>query len=327
MTLSTRQQFVLRLLGGLALIAAVLWTVDFRALGREIVAGDFLLLGFALAVFALRFPVWAYRQAVIVRKLGGNETVGRLLVDILISLGLMLVTPSSLGGEGYRIYAMCRRGAPLSRTVLMVALDRWFGLLAMLPFLAVSVFYLVGLASTSGRSFASASLVVILFAACVFLLPLLLAAALAGQAPRRHDHRVPSGQLRRIVEWLRSHAEEARGIRGKIIVVLLISLLFQTLSLAAYVVVAASFGVMLSPWAAMALVPLIWLAALIPLAPGGLGIRETATVALFVGAGATPLLAASIAAVMLAYTVAFALFGGVLALYRRAAGAPSSAAQ
>lgn len=187
----------------------------------------------------------------------------RLTGVVLISLFFNQVLPSTVGGDGMRMWLLRRRGRPLGASVRSVIIDRLLGLFGLLLLSLVGALALTWWHPDSLPLWGAAAVGLggILFIAGAPLL-LRLAAWLPGEALRRH-----LGTVAQEVETLG---------RDKPLLLKLIAasvLGHVAISLAIWCT-AAGIGVEIPLLQALAVLPAIMLAAAMPVSVAGWGVRE-----------------------------------------------------
>lgn len=132
---------VLQILTSLAILAALVATVDFSALAARFASADLafmiLGLGFGVAQLALLALRWRLLNA----RLHLAAGVGTLmhLATTGLTHAASQVLPSSIGGDAVRVVALKRLGVPLAQSLLSVAADRVVGLMGLLALVLVAL--------------------------------------------------------------------------------------------------------------------------------------------------------------------------------------------
>lgn len=258
----------------IALIAFLVSRIDFEESTRALANVDASLLILGVLQLALQPVLGALRWVLIVRALGGRLRYLTSLRYVWIATFFSQALPGVVGGDVVRIWLLWRDGAGHRLAINSVAL----GTVVMM----LSLFILVaaiqpGLVARSGSLMA------------YWLPSLMLAAAIAGVAVlmlsdlllKKFYHLRPL----RAVSYLSVDARRT----------MLHPIIFPTLtavSMLAYAnmsitvwLIALSLGLNVSALDCLVLVPVVVLAATIPISVGGWGVREGAIVVLFATVG------------------------------------------
>ncbi|MGQ0653115.1 MAG: lysylphosphatidylglycerol synthase transmembrane domain-containing protein [Betaproteobacteria bacterium] len=111
------------------LLAAVVWYVDPRSLGRQLASANLGLLAAATVVYTIGATCAAVRWRFIARSLGLAAPLGAVVVMFFRAFTVNLLLPgATLSGDLLRSYQLAARGNPFLRAALSVVLDRLSGL-------------------------------------------------------------------------------------------------------------------------------------------------------------------------------------------------------
>ena len=208
-----------------------------------------------------------------------------------------VLLPSSMGGDAVRVVMLKRTGADIAPATLMVFVDRVLGVLSLLT-IALCAMFVAELPAPLER----------------FVLVSFIAVAIAGLALafgyRAIVSRTPSWA------WLEKTLSNLRGVRiapRALFLSAAMSFVFQVLTIAFTSVIAVGLRLDVSMTQVFALVPITWLATMIPLSIGGLGIREASFTVLFGLVGVSPTAALALSLGTYAVFVVMALIGALVA--------------
>jgi uncharacterized membrane protein YbhN (UPF0104 family) len=317
--MSPRARAALRIALALALLAALLWWVDPRALWPLLAGADPLWLALGLGAAVAANAASALRWWLLARWLGAGVSPGWALVRYFHGVAINAVLPGAVvGGDLYRAHALTRAGLPAMEAGVAVLGDRVGGLWVLVVLGALAAAW--GLAAgggaaalgTLGLDLAGHGPALLAGAAALgLLLPLALLLAWrhglrpAAAAPLRWPAR-----LARLAQRPRAPAQYGWQVLGSVVV--------QLLSVGALLCAGQAIGVDLPAWAwAVAAVPVFLLAAL-PIGFGGWGTREAAAVltlaAFGVGAAEALVVALLYGLAALLQALAVAAAGGLRAL-------------
>lgn len=299
------------------LLAWIATRIDFAEFGRTLLAADPLLLAAAAAVVVLAHTTAAYRWHRLLLAAGASWRFGRSFAVYAAGVFLGLFIPTGVGGDVYRLARVRGSGAGILRGAATILLERAIGLLALLllgsGFVAAHpatrpwalVFGLGALAGLGG-----------------------LAALWLPGGPEwvaRMLDRVPG---RGMGDRMRKAfpADAMSRLHGAIPGTVLLSLANHSWLLLVNVLLARGFALPLTWTTVCAAVPLVLLAAQIPITPGGAGIREAAYVYFFGRVGLEEGSALALALGWFALLVLVSLLGAIGLLFDRDAAPPTAAA-
>lgn len=233
---------------------------------------------------AIQILVWAVantRWWLLIRVHALGHTYGNLLKLTYIGAFFNNLLPSSTGGDLFRMYYIYRQGHGAAVAVSPIATERVVGLICMVALAAVTIFQF-----SQDTQFFHALRTVLFW---------LLAVGAAGIAIVSFRgtyytfHRFLERWIRlKLVAGLLGITEAAHTYLSRprlLALLVLISLSLQGLQIAIFLILGAGVDAALEPTQYLFIVPVILVAASIPVTVGGLGVREAAAVTLFTAAG------------------------------------------
>lgn len=298
-----------------AVIAYLVWQID---LGRTVdLIGDsrgLVLLG-ALAIFLATTVGMAWRWQLLLAARGIRERLGFLTSLYFVGYAAGQVLPTSIGGDAVRIVEHGRRHpGRRGEVAAAVLLERVIGSAGTLVMVAV------GLAVAAGRFRGIGYLVwievvsVALVAAGFFLIFSRRARArLRFLRPLAARLRV-EGPASSVYEGLHRYRDHPRALS----VVLGVTVVLQAARIAAIWLCGEAIGVDVSPLVYVILGPLLFLVMMVPFTINGLGVREAFFVAFLGRFGVDADAAFATGFLFYAITIATALPGGAILLWRSA---------
>ncbi|MBP7146629.1 MAG: flippase-like domain-containing protein [Acidobacteria bacterium] len=256
----------------LALLWLLLRQVDFghllTLLGRSLDNAGWLVA--AAVLVGLGILVATLRWRLLLRGQRHDPPFGTLLRAFLVGVFFNQFLPSTLGGDVARAMWIARDGPPRATSLVVVALDRWLGMLG------ICLAALLGLAfhpPTSDEAPLLAALT------CLALLAVMSGLALAHPGARRWARRMLRGPLR----GLRRRSTELfdalavyRKQKLRLAACAGLSVLIQVLIAFAYASIARSMEVGPGFVALAAIVPVVSLVSAFPVTINGIGARENA---------------------------------------------------
>jgi uncharacterized membrane protein YbhN (UPF0104 family) len=263
---------VLRIGGGLALLAVVVWYSEPRALVEKLAGADMRWLVPTLALAVTANIVSAVRWTAIARALGMIAPAGRLIA--MYARGIttnMLLPGATLSGDLLRSYQLAGLGNPFLRAALSVFFDRFSGLwvLCVMSLLAAAGMALTGLAAA--RELPPNLGGYILLLAAIALAPLI-------PWPTGWLRIVSVGVLIRLADSLDALRSRLRTERGALFRSLWLSVAVQLLSAGTLWACGRAVGVELSYFSMLAAAAPIFIMAALPVGIAGFGTRELAAV-------------------------------------------------
>jgi uncharacterized membrane protein YbhN (UPF0104 family) len=253
---------VVRIVVALALFAWLGTHLDWKTIGTTLAGIDPAWGAAALAVLWLGLGIAVVRWHRLLKALGSNLSWGETVRIFGGGLFLSLFLPTSIGGDVYRLARAGRSGIGVGRAGVSILAERGIGLLALLllvaPIVAVHARTKDLEPLALGLGFAAISM--------IFVFGLWGRPVITFLAKRVS-----------LLEPVLGHgAWEA--IMSQAPAVFVLSLLNHLATIGSNYLLARALHVPLAFWDAMALIPLIVLAGQLPIAPGGLGVREAAFV-------------------------------------------------
>jgi uncharacterized membrane protein YbhN (UPF0104 family) len=256
----------LRLAVGLILLVLIFQLVDwptFFNLLRTALPGYVAL---ALSVNFVDLALSAWRWQILLKSEGLSVPLLRLARYYLVSLFFNNYLPPFVGADAVRMLSLKESKSPGVR-VVSVLIERGSGLFALCLFGGVAI-----LANPELRQYSALDALVLValigvagaFAALLFPETWLWAVGLSKRIPRLYD----------ILLDIASAGKRYRQKRTTLAATFLISALIQVTVMVAYQFRALTFGVDVSLWKMLLVVPAITMLSMLPISPGGIGTRE-----------------------------------------------------
>jgi len=300
-------EFALRGLAAAAILALILWRLDLAEAIAITARADlrWLLASVVLALVVKVLPALAWRALVSAQEM--NVSIRRLILFHYVSLFFNNFTPSNIGGDVARAYLLSRwtgEAVGASVSIVVLKLLTTFSLLLLVLIATPYAASLAGDSAISGLPFGLA----------FFVLALVLVGSLVV-GWKILDRQM--GRLGPVGRWLRQGLDSLasfRNSRGALLRAYFWVLLSQVVSLGVPYLIGLALSLQLKPFYFLAFMPMIRLASMVPISPGGLGVREGAFVVLFTQLGLSPEAAFSLSLLNLAIITLATLPGGVLYL-------------
>ncbi len=191
--------------------------------------------------------------------------------------------PTTVGGDAIRVLHM--RGNTLNTKALISStiMDRMIGLIGVIIIGTTTLIAFPVVSDSLGLK--TVMLLGLIFSLGIF--PLLASAPFTGLV-NKLTIRFQHAKKRRWLLELTSLCQSYAGAKMRLLAALALTLVLQTLTVLTYYMLGIAIGIQLPLTAYFASIPVIVIAASLPISLGGLGIREGTLVALFVAAGVEP---------------------------------------
>lgn len=284
----------MRCLLGIAILAAIAANIDFARLGQIWRPVVLVYLGGAALILVAAQLVSAARWKLLLT----DDDVSWMFLTRLYLIGnfFSAFLPTSIGGDAVRTGALAREGIPLRRSVASVLFDRLLGVAGMAPIFAagallvamdpVALFDTVTFEMSPGEVTAAVG----------------VALALAGGAFLFFRQRV-----RAKIEQFADELQDLAGRPAKLTVLLVLGVVVQAMYVCAWRLLVPATGLDFG-WAMLLFgVPVVSIAAMLPVSIAGLEVREGVWIVLLGGSFA----AADVVVFSLLYFVAYSLAGAV----------------
>ena len=293
-----------RIVVTLSLVGLVASQIDWSRMGRRVSHGQPVYFLAAIAFVGAALVVGGFRWSRLLEKADLNLSTGVLARIYAVSTFSNTFLPTSVGGDVTRAVLVARRGPLLTRTAITIVIDRVGGLAGLVGMAWLAL----ALRSTNVPHGARVFLEWVTVAVAVGSLVVLVAVFRGTRFARAA---VPSklvSHARQSRSLVRSYATDPRLL----VVVVLLSLLYQALISMQLVMLARAINVHLPFATAAVVLALVTVVTLIPVSIGGFGVREGSYVVLLGGASIAATDAALISVLSVAALFFASLPGAVL---------------
>lgn len=263
------------------LLAILAFKLDWREVFDRTAQLDWWTLPLATAI---QIAVWALanvRWWLLIKVHGLGHTYSDLLRPTYIGAFFNNLLPSSTGGDLFRMYHIYRQGHGAAVAVSPIVTERAVGLLCMITVATAAIFKFGG----DIQVLHPLRTVLLWILVCGF------GGITITYFPATYYtfHRVlerwnrfhPIAGLLRITEAIHTYLNHP-GLLASLVAV---SLMLQGLQIGIFMILGAGVGASLGATQYVFIVPMVLVAASIPVTVGGLGVREAAAITLFVSAG------------------------------------------
>lgn len=304
--------FYAKIFLGISLLGVLVVGADLRTVLTKLAAID---LRFAVLVFVLpHIGIWlsTLKWQFLLRELGVRAPLGRLLNLYLIGTFFNNFFPTMVGGDTVRIYQLSRDSGKGAAVTAATFMERFIGLAALVTLLPLSL-----LLETISRDVPQLGVVVGVAMGCFALAFYLVFSDLSVPLPEIFTRLPGWERMAGLVQQFRNELHLFSKSRLVLSVGYLLSIFFYLVTAASSWAATQSTGTSIGFLYILSVVPLILLAALIPISFNGLGITEFGYV-FFLGLAGVPMADALTAALLLRFRLILtALLGGLLFLVQK----------
>lgn len=267
-----------------ALLALLLYTLDITRIGGSIREVRWWAIPLAVALQLLLFTLANIRWWVLLKYHACGYRPVTLLAPYFIGVFFNNVLPTTLGGSLFRMYYIYRDSHDAVIAASPIITERLLGFVAMIAVAAVIV-SLLSHEVAYVRVLANTLPWLLVFAVTVLALVGSHRTYRYVQAALTRLHRFKViATILRIVEAVHTYLAYPRLVAQ----VFAISVGLQVMTASVYYLLGLGLGATVALLDYLVIVPLVFMAATLPVSIGGLGVREAAAVSLFVAAGMSP---------------------------------------
>ena len=295
------------------LIGFLLYKIGINKIANLLISADLYWLSAAIVLFLTSHLMGSVQWHLLLKHEGVDIKWPKVLSFYFVGLFLNNFLLSSLGGDLFRMADVKRYSENFSGAVATVFLDRLAGFFLLSTLAVISGPWII---IQRGLHSKLTFLIFMLVCSWILLLFILFNKNFARPFAAVFTKIVPdrfSLKAQEIYQKIHSFGR-AKDIVGKVLV---ISCIIQSLRILTHYMIARSFGITVSPVNFFLIVPVIAIAASLPVSFGGIGIREQAGVILFGMIGVSAIRAFSIEFIAYIVAVITSLPGGVIFAVRR----------
>lgn len=256
--------FIAKLVVTAGLLFVVLRALDWHQVANRLDAltpGPLVLAALCLAAQLVLVVSW--RWSVILTALGAPFAARRLFMIVTMSVFFHQFLPSTIGGDGMRIWFLQRGGTALGLTTRSVIIDRVCGLFALMLMGFFGSLAMLSMFPTEGALWFALALT-LTGIVCVIGAPLLL----------RLSAWLPDGKLRSNLQQIANEVRSIQRDRVVLAKILLVSVLGHVLISLAVWLTGRGIGVEFSLLLSQLILPSVLFLAALPISIAGWGVRE-----------------------------------------------------
>ena len=281
--------------------------IDIRALANDIRGVNKLFLGAGFAVFFLGYLLGFLRWRMLLLGAGIRISLKKLISSFSGGIFFSIFLPSTIGGDVVRSADLAEHTRKAKEVIATVFLDRLSGYIG-LVFVVLPAIFLGSDLVRDKVVFSSVAVIVLLL---VFILLVLFNSFIYSGITRF----LATPGAERIKEMIKDMHREIHVFRHRrkiIIYNLLLSFLIQIITPVSIYLIGLSLGVKINFIYFLIFLPIIGAITLLPIAIGGLGLRESLFVVYFAKAGVVKQLALAMSLLSFSFIVIYGAIGGLI---------------
>ncbi|TAM41267.1 flippase-like domain-containing protein [bacterium] len=281
--------------------------IDIRGLLNDIRSVNKIFLGAGFAVFFLGYFLGFLRWRMLVSAAGIQISMKRLISSFSGGVFFSIFLPSTIGGDVVRTADLAEHTRKAKEVIATVFLDRLSGY--------ISLVFVVLPAILLGRGLVRDKVVLSSVAVIIGLLVIILLVLFNSFIYSRITRFLTTPGAEKIKEMIKDMHREIHVFRHrrKIIVYnLFLSFLVQLITPVTIYFIALSLGVKINFIYFLIFMPIIGAITLLPVAIGGLGLRESLFVVYFAKAGVIKQLAVAMSLLSFSFIVIYGAIGGLI---------------
>ena len=272
------------------------------------------LLLFSFSLHAVGYYASSYRWKILLAAQNYKVPVSYLVQSYAVAMYFNNILPSTIGGDVVRAYDTWRYRVPKSKSITIVIVERFLGLLALLAFAVVAIF--VASDFTEKIPYLTEmvlGLFVLMVIATIFIFMNQELIAKIGLLFDKPGLKLFKKQGKKLADAFK----EFRGKNKALFWALVLSLILQINVIVHYWLISEALGMDISLMKYLFIIPIALFVMMIPISINAIGLRENLYVFFLLPYGATA--ADGIAFSWIAYgmILLLGLFGGVLLAFRK----------
>lgn len=281
--------------------------IDVHALIRDIKGADKLFLFIGFAIYFLVYLFGFFRWRMLLKAAGFDISLKRLVSSFSSGVFFSIFLPSTIGGDLVRAVDLAGHTKKAKEVIATVFLDRFSGYIGLVLVIIPSL--LLGRNLVLDKVvFTSVSVIVILLV--VILLILFNNSIYSGIS--RFLTAPNAGKIRETIKDMHREIHIFRNHKKMILLNLAVSFLIQALCPVCVYFIGLSLGIKINFIYFLVFLPIISAITLLPIAIGGLGLREGLFVVYFAKAGVIKQLALAMSLLSFSFVVFYGAIGGLI---------------
>ncbi|MFA5287254.1 MAG: lysylphosphatidylglycerol synthase transmembrane domain-containing protein [Candidatus Omnitrophota bacterium] len=281
----------------------------------DIKSADKALLAVGFLIFFIIYLLGFLRWQMLLKSAGINIPLKRLVISFSGGVFFSIFLPSTIGGDLVRAADLAGHTQKTKEVIATVFLDRLSGYIGLV--IVVILALLFGKGIVQDKVVLSSVIVII---AILVLVTLVLFNSFIYSRITKFLSTPGAGRIKELIKGLHHEIHVVRNHKKMIFGNLFISFMIQVIAPASIYFIALSLGIKIDPIYYFIFLPIIGAITLLPVALGGLGLRENLFVVYFAKVGVVKQLAIAMSLLSFAFIIIYGALGGliyVLTLHHR----------
>ena len=281
--------------------------IDIHELASDIKSADKVFLTIGFLVFFLVYFLGFLRWHMLLKATGINIPIKRLVISYSGGVFFSIFLPSTIGGDLVRTVDLAGHTKKTKEVIATVFLDRLSGYIGLVIVVIFAFLFGKDLVRDKVVLFSVAVIIAILFFIMLVLFNSFIYARIS-----RFLSAPGAGKIKEMIKELHHEIHIFRN-RGKMVICnILLSVLVQFIAPISAYFIALSLGIKTGFIYFLIFLPIIGAITLLPIAIGGLGLRESLFVFYFAKAGVVKQLSIAMSLLSFAFIVLYGALGGLI---------------
>jgi hypothetical protein len=281
--------------------------IDLGVLIDDMRGADKPLLAAGLAIYSLVYTLGFLRWRMLLQATGINIPVKRLIGSFSGGIFFSIFLPSTIGGDLVRTVDLAGHTRKTKEVIATVLLDRLSGYIGMIFLILPALLFGAGLVLDK--------LVLVSVSTMVILLAVGLLVLFNNAIYSRITRFLTSpgaGKIKEAISSMHREIHIFRNHKQAVILNLMVSFFIQFFSVLSVYFIGLALGIKISLIYYIIFLPIIGAITLLPIAIGGLGLREGLFVAYFAKVGVVKSLALAMSLLSFSFVIFYSAIGGLI---------------
>lgn len=272
MNITNFSKFLIKVFITIFFIKIAINDVDINDAFKSFIQANIFFIFLAILFFGLQLLVSSYRWFLINKKIGINLPLTTTIYFSFIGLFFNQLLPSSIGGDAYKIIVISKRGISYFKSISSIFCDRYFGLFVTLILIFLSLYLFPSSIQINSN--------LMIFSILIFFLINIL--FLFFYNPQLKSlFSLFKNRLFKVFLHLSNNLYLIMTSFEILIKIVFFSLLVQSMLMLVFYFLSISIDAEISFYYFLASLPLVLLAAMLPISIAGWGVREAVFVFVF----------------------------------------------
>ncbi len=281
--------------------------IDLHKLLIDIKGADKVLLAVGFLIFFIVYLLGFLRWQMLLKSAGINIPLKRLAISFSGGVFFSIFLPSTIGGDLVRAADLAGHTQKTKEVIATVFLDRLSGYIGLVIVVILALLFAKGM--VEDKVVLSSVIVIIAVLALVILV---LFNSFIYSRITKFLSTPGAGRIKEMIKGLHHEIHIFRNHRKMILGNLFISFMIQVIAPVSVYFIALSLGIQIDLIYYFIFLPIIGAITLLPVAIGGLGLRESLFVVYFAKAGVVKQLAIAMSLLSFAFIIIYGALGGLI---------------